>query len=70
MRRSTFNDIWFRVAKKRDWEEPTDEGLDIYWSCMGVLGRYGCPEKFEEAMMEEDSVFADCLIFEVEGILN
>lgn len=70
MLRADFNDIWFRWAKERDMDVPAKEALDIYWGCMGIVGRYGCPDKFEKAMMQEDSVFADCLMFEVESALN
>lgn len=70
MLRKHFNNIWMKVAKQRDWIPPQRDDLDFYWACMGVLGRYSCPEKFEEKLTEDGSIFAEWLIFEVKAHMN
>ena len=69
MRRKVFNQLMIKVCKKNGWDIPEPEDLDFTWAVIGIIGRMGCPEKFQEALDEDDELLG-CLLQESESCLN
>ena len=69
MRGKTFNKLMIKACEKNEWDIPEPEDLDFSWAIMGVIGRKSCPDKFQEALDEDDELLC-CLLQEAESCLN
>ena len=69
MFRKTFNTMMIKACEKNGWDIPEPEDLDFPWACIGIIGRRGCPDKFQEALDDEDELLG-CLLQEAESCLN